>query len=237
MKRSILGIAAVALALCGAEQARADLVYTLGSGSDPFQATADFAFAPGGFVVTVTNTEPNTPDAGHAISLFTFTVNGTTLGVPSSWTEVKGNTNDFAGNTGFSDATPSGSPPTADHWSYSVSSNTVTMNDLSTAQPDHLIVHTGSTVNGSLNNTHQPSFVGGVQYFYADATLPKTLDTTTITSVTFAFGTTADEQQSSKEPGIPTAAPEPSTLLGAATGVLMLAGYAWRKRHRARVAA
>jgi probable HAF family extracellular repeat protein len=30
--------------------------------------------------------------------------------------------------------------------------------------------------------------------------------------------------------------PEPSTLLGAATGVLMLAGYAWRRRRKARVA-
>jgi hypothetical protein len=51
---------------------------------------------------------------------------------------------------------------------------------------------------------------------------------TTVSGVKFEFGTNPSED--GIIPGTPVSVPEPSTLTSAAIGIVMLAGYTWRRR-------
>jgi PEP-CTERM motif len=209
----------MAAALQIASPARADLIYTLNDTTNGVSATANFTLTSTGFVIAITNTESNTPDAGHAISQFSFTVNNTNTGVPTAFSQITGTTTDFNGNTNSVNDTPSGG--LADHWQFTGGSTT-TLDALSGGQPDHLIAATGSTPNSSLTNTHLPSFIGTTYFYFTDSTLPTTLTTADITGFKFAFGTTPEvpleaASGSGVTPFVST--PEPATITMAGLGL------------------
>ena len=227
------GFFALGLMLGCVSQAKADLTYTLNDTAHQVSATAVFSVVAGGIEITVTNTESNTQDAGHAISQIQFTVGGA-LGRPSAFTEIAGTTTNFAGTTAHIDVTP---PASTQHWLFSTPSNsTVDLFDVNGygGQPNHLIVAAGSTPNASLTNTHTPSFIGAVNFFLSDSTLPNggNLTLSDITGVRFAFGTNLEVPLEAATESV-AAAPELSSMsmvLGVA-GVLGAIGLVRRWRH------
>jgi hypothetical protein len=233
------GIAlALALLLVCVGQARAGVMYTLNDTTNHVSATATFTLVSGGLDITVNNTESNTPDAGHAISQFQFTIGGTHLGLPTAFTKVSGTITDFSTYTTPVTDSPASGQTDVDHWNFFKSgSSTVNLFDVSTAkQPKYLIVALGSTPNSSLTNTHIPSFIGPVSFFLADSHLPATLSLSDITGVKFAFGTGPEV---GLEAGIGSItqdivpAPEPSTIVMVAASIPMGLVFWCRRRKRA----
>jgi hypothetical protein len=195
MRLVVRGVGVLALLACrpGVANASFEVLYTLNDSTNQVSATALFQSVSGGIEITVTNTELNTPDAGHAISQIQFTVGGS-LKLPTAFTELKGMTTDFVNSPTAIDV----SPTSAQHWYFSsspgslVSLWTVDGNGLNGygGQPNHLIVAAGSTANSSLTGPHLPSFVGPVHFFLADSQVPAGgLTTKEITGVRFSFGT------------------------------------------------
>jgi hypothetical protein len=185
MKYTLI-LAGLGLLLGGVKPARADFMWTLTGSS--VSGTVNFVKVTGGFEIKVINTESNTADASQAISQIQLTLGGG-LGVPTSFTEIKGTATDFTNPTTSVDDTPASG--VADHWKFSTSGSTVSIFDVNgpVGQPDHLIVAAGSTPNSSLTNTHLPSFIGETDFFFADATVPSAFTTSDVTGVKLAFGT------------------------------------------------
>jgi len=233
MTRPFLLAAALTLLLWEGRHAKADVVYSVTQGGDCAQAT--FSAVPGGIKVAVVNTEANTPDDGAAISQIQFTIGGS-VGLPTDFSRLTGMTTDFAGTNLLEDYSP---PAASQHWGFSTSGlSTVSFVNVSGngltgpgGQPNHLIVATGSTPNASLTNTHLPSFIGEVDFFLADDTVPANLTVADITGVSFAFGTVPSglfaATGSDTTPSAPAAAavPEPASLALLGIGALGLLGY------------
>ena len=220
--------------------ARADVIYLLGDTTNGVSASADFKVIAGGFEVIVTNTESNTPDAGHAISQFSFTV-GDGLAFPTAMTGITGTSTTFSGPAtpvhGFTMATNVGSSIDyeADHWAFITpppapdNGQVLDVAGPIGGQPMYLIVAAGSTPDSSLTNTHLPSFVGATTFIFSDPTVPANLTTADITNVQFAFGTQPEvplESGSSPSPG-PTLSPLPSSFWG---GFVLLGGVLAARR-------
>jgi len=232
MNRMALRFLTLTSLLVGIGQAKADLVYTLNDTTNGVSATADFAITSNGFVITITNTESNTADAGHAISQFSFAINSASLGTVTSFSELAGVETAFTGSTTPVDNTSAGSLKL--HWQFS-GSGPFLLDALSGAQPNHLIVAAGSTPNSSLTNNHTPSFIGATQFFFTTSTAPTSLSRDDITGFQFAFGTMAEVPLESasgsgtSHQGIVT--PEPSTIALALSG-LAATGFVGIRRHR-----
>ena len=236
MERFVYGFSVLALLSCGLRPAKAsfEVTYTLNDTVNGVSATALFQAVAGGIEITVTNTEANTLDAGHAISQIQFTFGGT-LGRPTDFTRLMGTTTDFASPPAPVDVT---SPGATEHWAYDspfggpVSLWTVDGNGLNGygGQPDHMIVAAGSTPNDSLTNNHTPSFIGPVHFFLADSQVPASgLTANEITGVRFSFGTGPEVNL---EAAI-LSAPEPGGLTLAGMGVATLLARAWRRKRSA----
>ena len=227
-----LGISFVALIASGmvAQSSASPLTYTLNDATHGVSAKATFNAAPGGFYIEVTNTESNTPDAGHAISQIQFTVGGGfALPTPASaFYKISGMATDFSSAPVMvSDLATNGQ---VDHWGYTPAPPSGDVFDVSGpvgGQPNYLIVAAGSTPNSSLTNTHLPSFVGPVDFYFTDASgAPTTL--AQISGFKFAFGTTPEVPLESgtgtpSTGDTPPPAPEPSTALLLGFGMFGLA--------------
>jgi hypothetical protein len=234
-------IAALCLLLARTGQAQADVTYTLDDAGNGVSASATFSTVAGGIKIAVFNTEANTPDAGHAISQIQFTYGGG-LGTITAFTEIKGTETDFSNPTTSVDAKP---PTSTQHWAFQNAGSTTSLWTVDSGalngyggQPNHLIVALGSTPDASLTNTHLPSFIGEVDFFLADASVPSNLTAADITGVKFAFGTTPEvplENGSFNDPPPPT--PEPATLTLLGIGGLGLGWYRWTRRRRQLVSA
>src|SRR4051794_31638054 len=96
--RILASAAALALLLIGTSGAQASVTYTLNDTTNGVSATATFDIVSGKIRMTVTNTESNTADAGHATSQIQFAVNGTTVSVPTAFVELKGTETNFSGS-------------------------------------------------------------------------------------------------------------------------------------------
>ncbi len=232
MKRYFWGLMALIVLVAGAGRAKAGVVYTLDDTKNGVSATAAFQVVSGGIEITVTNTEANTPDAGHAISQIQFTVGGKLLGLPTAFTELSGLETDFVSAPTFKDYL---APGAAQNWQFGTAGAS-TVNLLNVGgyggQPDHLIVAAGSTPNASLTNTHLPSFVGPVHFVLADSQVPADLTLADVTGVKFAFGTKPEvpleAATGSYVPPTPVPAPGGLALLGVAA--VCLGVYAHRRR-------
>ena len=225
MKHTLI-LAGVALLLGGVKPAKADVMWAL-TGSN-VSGTVSFVKVTGGFEIKVINTESNTSDAAKAISQIQFVVGGG-LGIPTSFTEIKGTATDFVKPTTSVDDTPVSG--VADHWKFSTSGSIVSIFDVNGVggQPNYLIVAAGSTPNASLTNAHTPSFIGETDFFFADATVPNTFTTSDVTSVKLAFGTAPETPLTGLTPTSTSTVPEPASiyLLG---GIAVAIGSRFRKR-------
>ncbi len=239
--RQVCALALPVLLFSGLGQIQAFPVYTLNDPTHGLSATASFTPVSGGFMMTVTNTEANTPDAAHAISQIQFTIGGSRMGQPTAFTQLSGTVTDFNGNTSSQTFTPS-SPgqTTLAHWNFTnVSTSASGVFDVGPngpgGQPNYLIVASGSKPNSSLTGTHIPSFVGPVNFFFADSSVPSDLNFSDITGVSFAFGTkpefplTPGDPGGGPGPGGGTPEPASLTLLGVSGGITLLT-MAWRRR-------
>jgi hypothetical protein len=237
-RRLGFGLATTALVLLAtpADLLASPLIFILNDPANGVSGTATFNTAPGGFYIEITNTESNTADAGHAISQFLFTV-GDGFALPSALTQIKGTTATFTGpTTSVDDHTSTNS---VDHWLYSTASPNGDLFDVNGTrhQPNHLIVAAGSSPNASLRNTHLPSFVGPVDFYFTDAAGVPT-STLQITDFKFAFGTGPEvplesgvgQDLGGATPGIST--PEPSSVSLLCAGVFSLFVYRWRRRNK-----
>jgi len=230
--RFLIGLGAAVVVVTALEgPAKADLTYTLNDTTNGVSATAVFSIVNGQIKIAVTNTEANTLDAGQAISQIQFTVNGTTTGLPTAFTELKGTTTDFSNPPVNIDDKP---PLTSDHWPFAASGTTVSLFNVGGpigGQPSHLIVAAGSTPDSSLTNTHIPSFIGEVDFFFSDPTLPSNLTTSDITGLKFAFGTGPEVPlEVATGSDTPPAVPEPSSVIVAVVCAVGFLGYGLRRR-------
>jgi hypothetical protein len=230
MKRCSWGLTALLLLLAGAGRSKADVVYTLNDTANHVSATALFKAVAGGIEIIVTNTEANTPDAGHAISQIQFTIGGG-LARPTAFREIAGTETDFAGSTRAVDVAPT----STQHWSFQSGGSTASLwtvdgNGLVGygGQPTHLIAAAGSSPDSSLAANHLPSFVGPVDFFLADSSVPADLTLADITGVKFSFGTGPEVNL---EAATPVPAPGGLALLG--IGAACLGLYARRRQARA----
>jgi hypothetical protein len=246
MKRSILGVAAVVFALCGAEPARADLVYTLTTDSKGDSATADFKFVTGGLEIVVTNTGSATgTDSANAISGVQIFFNTSNVSAPTSFTELSGDQITYAGkgagtDQGFQDFKGPSKDPNL-HWDVvSTGSNSFGLDNVQGGalpgfggQPAEMIVPLNATTSSNSLSNFNPSFNGTANFFLAFSKLPATLTKSDITDVKFSFGTgPEDSLQSGTGSGTtPLAAPEPATNLLVLSGLVPVA--AWMLRSRA----
>jgi hypothetical protein len=246
--RILIGVGAAVVVVTALEgRAKADVTFTLNDTTNGVSAQAVFTIVNGEIKIAVTNTESNTANAGQAISQIQFTVGGST-GQPTGFAELVGNTTDFNGHTGSVDAKP---PTSTEHWSFQSPSTTASLWTVDSpgltgygGKPNYLIAATGSTPDSSLNGNHQPSFIGEVDFYLTDATLPSNgdLKLTDITGLKFAFGTGPDVplEAAGKETytpspllGGPAAVPEPSSIILVVLGAVGFLGYGLR-RHMSR---
>jgi hypothetical protein len=249
MRRAIAsGLVALILALGGAEQARADVIYTLANNGNGNSATALFQTVAGGYEVTVTNTEANTGDVANAICQVEWTFNTATVGQFTSFTELKASKISYSGQgagtvTGPFDFKPPPNDPDL-HWLVDPTAfNTTSLVNVSGGgltgpggQPVELIVAANSIATSNSPSSHSPNFNGSASFFVSDSMVPANLTANDITSVKISFGT---GPETTLETGAtPTLfispVPEPSSLImggtAAAIGGLYIARRCLRRR-------
>ena len=201
-----------------------NVTYITPSGSSvaggPVDATAVFSISNGMIDVTLSNLLVNPTDVGQLLSDLSFTLgNGGSLSgaslSSSLGTEVTVN----------ADGSFTAGPSVSSGWGFKTGgATTATLDVLGTSTaPSHLIIGppgtTGySNANGSIagNKPHNP-FLNGSATFVI--TGPDITSSTTITSVTFSFGTT---EGAATVGGVPRAVPEPSAALFLGLGILGL---------------
>jgi hypothetical protein len=228
MKRAALLLAPAVLLFGALAPARADYIWTLNDTQNGVSGTVQFVAVSGGFEMKVINTESNTPDAGHAISQIQFTVGGT-LQTPTAFTELKGTETDFNSSPTSVDDKP---VPDSAHWPFKTSGSTVSLLDVGGSiggQPNHLIVAAGSTPNSSLTNTHLPSFIGEVDFFFAATGVPSDFTPSEITNVKLGFGSQPEVPLENLTPQVAVPAPSSLTLLSMAA-VTFAGFFGWRRK-------
>jgi len=253
-----LAVAILGLLVGASSQARADLVYTTVAGSDndgPLSATLSFTPLNGAIQVTVTNTQTGTLAKGQAVSDFEFTVVG--LITPTAFSTLSGLTfNPVSGGswtsasgTAFSDSPQAGTPNAIDHWGFSRSGSTISVETAgsdvpgATGNPQYMILPSSGTAgsgNSLANDNFFPYIIGPGTFVFADAgvTSSTLLTTANFMNVSVSFGTGPDKILAANGSGssggpVPVSSPEPSTITLALSGLVTLALMASR-RHRGR---
>jgi len=214
----------------GTGQAQASLIiFTTPTGattSGPVNAEADITTGAGTITIVLKDLQANPTDVAQLISDFHFTIAGPGTLTGSSQSSSSGQEINVAANGTFT----TGSTVSA-AWNYTSTSTSGALTALGAGQPNHLIIGppggaTYSNANGSIagNDPHNP-FLNQSATFTIAAT--GVTAATTISAVTFSFGTTAGIEV----PGVPgPAVPEPATILGASIAGLAGLLFAWRRR-------
>jgi hypothetical protein len=196
-------------------------------GGQPVSASATFMTSANTLTVTLTDLLANPTDVGQLLSDLFFTLsNGSTAG---TLTSSSGQELTVAGNGTFT----TGVGTVSTGWALSPSGGSLLLNVLGTAiGPAHTIIGppgpggTYSNANGSIagNGPHNPFLNQTATFVITDNTITAA---TTVTAATFSFGTAAG----SNVPGVPTIAPEPTTLvsLGGALLLLGAVGRMWKR--------
>jgi hypothetical protein len=240
------GLVALLLALGGARQARADVVYTFSSGSN--SATALFHTVAGGYEITVTNTEANTGDIANAVCQVQWTFNTNTVGQFTNFTELQASKISYSGQgagtvTGPFDFKPPSNDPDL-HWLVDPTAfNTTSLVNISGGgltgpggPADELIVAANSIATSNSPASHSPCFNGSANFFVSDSMVPANLTLNDITGVKFSFGT---GPETLLQPGTGmNVVPEPASLIMGGTAALVGGLYiATRCLRRRRVGA
>lgn len=224
-----LAIALAGLLTFGAGQSRAGLVFDIPANTNnsehlPVAASATFSFSSDSVTITIQNLEANLTASNQLISGLQFTLSGTPTGQSFS-----------SGSAVEMNLSPpnytllnSGNPVATTRWHLASSTELTTLGG---GPPAQLIIgppngsNQYTNANGGANNfdpnlfesaTFTLTYTGGVT------------SATTVSDVKFEFG--GDPSSDGIINGDPVSVPEPSSLTCAATGILMLAGYARRRR-------
>ncbi len=236
-------VAALALGALGAAQASANTVtFTTVAGSNgdgPLAATIAFSPVAGGIDITITNTETGTFAKGQGVSALMFTVNG--LGTPTSFTKLTGVDLNPSSSTSWTLA--SGTPfstlasgNVADHWGFSTSGSTVTLETAGSLAPPHkpmdlILPSSGTSGPGSslANSGFFPFIIGPADFFLADAsvTASTVLTMSNFSGVLVGFGTGYDTLLGTGTPTITGSSVPPATVplpAAAWSGMALLAG-------------
>ena len=229
---SLAWIALASAAAIGS--AHAAPITVTGSGSDgPLSASADFAISNGQIIVTLTNTlsASTIVSVGQAVSDVSFNLSNL-AGTPGTATASgqEGNVNSGA-TVSYTTGTP-GRFIGVGGGSYSVSGNTVTLEAIGGSQPTELILP--AMTDGGTYASGNPGLVSHNPYTIGPATFTLALSgvtsTTTVTGVTFSFGTGPDTFISTgSNPPPPPPVPEPASIALLGTGLAGLAGLVRRR--------
>ena len=224
-------IALAGLLTFGAGQSRASSVFVIpantNNGADlPVAASATFSFGSDSVTITIQNLEANPTASNQLISGLQFTLSG----APTGQSFSSGSAVEMTLSPPNYTLLNGGNPVATTRW-HLASSNELTA--LGGGQPSQLII-------GPPNGSNQYSNANGGSHnfnpnLFESATFTLTYaggvtSATTVSGVKFEFGTNPSED--GIIPVIATV-PEPSSLTCAATGILMLAGYTWRRRRAA----
>jgi len=199
-------------------------------GGQPVDAQAQFTFGAGTLTIVLTNLEANPTSVIQALSDLEFTLG--TAASTSSLTSSSGTERTIAGDGTFTDGST-----VSTGWALSGGGTAFKLDVLGTLiGPAHLLIGpagpggTYSNANGSIagNKPHNPFLDAGPATF--QLALGGVTDNTTITSVTFSFGTTEGDVGSTV-PGvpIPSEIPEPDSLALLGFAALLMA-FAIRRR-------
>lgn len=233
-KISVLSsLAWIALASASAiGSAHASTFTVSGSGSDgALSAQADFSISNGQIIVTLTNTlsASTIVSVGQTISDVSFNLSNL-AGTPGTAlaSGQQGNV-----NSGATVTYASGSPGRfigSGGGSYTVSGDTVTLEAIGGSQPDELILP--FIADGGTYASGNPGLVAHNPYTIGPATFTLALSgvtsTTTITGVTFSFGTGPDTFLSTGS-NPPPPVPEPASIALLGTGMAGLAAIMRRR--------
>ena len=227
-------VAFLGAALLAAVPAHAtSITYTAtGSGSDgALSASAAFVTSTGQLQVTLTNTLSASTiiSAGQALSDISFTLSNAagTLGTTSATGQL-GNVSG-TGVVTYTSGTPNRFLGSGGTGLFSVTGNTIVMEAIGGGQPSQMIIPamTNGGTYASVNNgfaSFDPYTIGSATFLL---NLSGVTSSTTISNVTFSFGTGPDTFL----PGTPSTppVPEPSSLLMLGTGIAGAAGMLRRK--------
>jgi hypothetical protein len=199
-------------------------------------ASVSFSVSNGSVTLTLTNLEANPGNVAQCLSAIIFTTSTSTASTGLSSTagtfvKVNGNTNnDFTETT--MNANSAG-------WVLSNPNNSSIELDVLSgsghAGPAHTIIGNPgsgpaySSANSSIiNSSHSPFILSSETWTISDSHITTS---TTITGVTFQFGTTDNSNQVTGTPQV-ASTPEPSTLAIGSVGAIALVGYGLKKRRR-----
>jgi hypothetical protein len=243
-----LRIGAAMIFALAARPASADLWTASANSSDgPLDASANFTISNGQIQVEITNLLNPTviKSAGQAVSDLVFTISnapGTNssksasgqlaeIGSRGSVTDVSGSPGRWIGlETGNKGKVLGG---------FGISGKTITLETIGGGQPSEMILPANgggkySAANASITDGKFSPFVDGKATFTLN--LSGVTHATTISAVTFSFGTQPDHFLAGKDNPIilqPASVPEGSSLAFAGLGALAFAGYALYRKARA----
>jgi hypothetical protein len=266
MRQPPLALATTLLSVLFAVPSRADLLYTFesspanqsspakvpgGDGTAQGMATIDI----GNGTITITLEDLTVPGTGvkgggqggpgQELAGIILNLGSTPTGTVSFTSDPTGNAITIGSNGSISESPGPGTDLTKNPYTWTAG-NSGAQITVSAAHngADGLIIGPTAIVNGNpvyagtynidSGNDHDP--VQGPVTF--TLTVPGITPNSAIKSVSLQFGTGPDLTVAAPEVGTPVEqGAEPATIVGAATGALMLVVCAWRKRRRARLAA